>query len=367
MYEHVGISVCIYPHDTSGITNRLTKARRTFNALTGLGIRRSGPTMATCNIIFWSIIVPVALYGCEVWRLNDDSISELENFQNYTCKKIQRFHPRVPNASSLYSLGWMRLERYVQIKKLLFVRSIMAMNDGEVAKVFFVERTKSFYLGENNIPGEWSIVHDILTVVSLFGLETEIRNMVERDYSYDKSVWKRIVWEKAWHLEDVFWRIEVNLRTSLDVISMVNVNPRYLVWWSISDNDHTCMYFCETMARIVCHASLLKLDDLRLKSQHRTARLCSHCDLSAIENARHIIMQCPNLQEEQAILFSEINQVAVDANCLIFNVADDILPTLLGRAIFDLPTDLMVQVWKIAGRNIHKMYKLVIKCNEGIG
>ena len=149
--------------------------------------------------------------------------------------------------------------------------------------------------------------------------------------------------------------------------SLSNVNPRYLVWWSISDNDHTCMYFCETMARIVCHASLLKSDDLRLKSQHRTARLCSHCDLSAIENARHIIMQCPNLQEERAILFSEINQVAVDANCLIFNVVDDILPTVLGRAIFDLPTDLMVQVWKIAGRNIHKMYKLVIKRNEGIG
>ena len=95
-----------------------------------------------------------------------------------------------------------------------------------------------------------------------------------------------------------YWLIEVNLRTSLDVISTVNVNPRYLVWWTISDNDHTCKYFCETMAWIVCHASLLKSDDLRLKKQHRTARLCSHCNFSAIVNARHIIMQCPNLQEE---------------------------------------------------------------------
>ena len=61
-YEHVGINVSISPHDTSGITGRLTKARRTFNALTGHGIRKNGPTMASCNIIYWSIVVPVALY-----------------------------------------------------------------------------------------------------------------------------------------------------------------------------------------------------------------------------------------------------------------------------------------------------------------
>ena len=116
-YEHVGINVSIFSHDTSGVTARLTKVCRTFNALTALGIRKCGLTMPTCNIIFWSIVVPVALYGCEVWHLND-SLRELEEFQTYTCKRIQRFHPRVQNASSLYSLGWMRLERYIQIKKL---------------------------------------------------------------------------------------------------------------------------------------------------------------------------------------------------------------------------------------------------------
>ena len=89
VYEHVGISVGIYSHDTSGITNCLTKA--------------------TCNNIFWSILVPVAIYGCELWHLNDDGISELESFQNYTCRIF--FYPRVPNASNLYSLGKMRLER----------------------------------------------------------------------------------------------------------------------------------------------------------------------------------------------------------------------------------------------------------------
>ena len=200
-YEHVGINVSIFSPDISGI-----KARRTFNALTGLGIRKSGLTMATCNIVFWSIVIPVALYGCEVWRMNDDSISELENFQNYTCKKIQRFHPRVPNASSLYSMGWMRLERYIQIKKLLFLRSIMVMENEEVARIIFVERAKRYFLdrSEDNVSSEWSVVRDLLNVANLFDLETEVRNMVERDNFYEKRVWKMLVWDKAWSLEDTF-------------------------------------------------------------------------------------------------------------------------------------------------------------------
>ena len=50
---------------------------------------------------------------------------------------------------------------------------------------------------------------------------------------------------------------------------------------------------------------------------------------------------------------TEIDQVATVADCVIFEAADDILSVLLGRAIDNLPDALMIQVWKIAGRNIH--------------
>ena len=72
------------------MTARLTKAGGTFNALTGLGIRKCGLTMATCNIIFWSIVVPVALYSCEVWRLNDGSVREPSGQMYVQCTFIVR-------------------------------------------------------------------------------------------------------------------------------------------------------------------------------------------------------------------------------------------------------------------------------------
>ena len=214
----------------------------------------------------------------------------------------------------------------------------MILDDHAVAKVVFIERSKGYFNIEGfEAPGDWSIVGEMMAVAQLFGIVPEIRNMVERGHFYEKSIWKKLIWDKAWTLENLYWRIETNLSRSLDVLSLVNPNPRYLIWWSMSDRDHTCMYLCETMALIVCHASLLKIDDLRLKGQPRIARLCSHCDHSTPENAEHVIMQCPNLQMERALMFTEIDQVTTNADCVIFEAADDILSVLLGKAIENLP------------------------------
>ena len=100
--------------------------------------------MATCNIIFWSVVVPTTLYGCELWIMNDTSLDMIEDFQNHIGKRIQRFHPKIPNICSFYALGWMRLERIIQIRKLLFIRSIMVMQDDELPKKIFCDRAKCY-------------------------------------------------------------------------------------------------------------------------------------------------------------------------------------------------------------------------------
>ena len=90
--------------------------------------------MYTCCMIFWSIIVPIALFGCEMWVLNDSAVRAIEDFQVYAGKGIQRLFSRSPNICAFYSLGWIRLERLVEIRKLLFVRSLMALNPDDPSR-----------------------------------------------------------------------------------------------------------------------------------------------------------------------------------------------------------------------------------------
>ena len=50
-----------------------------------------------------------------------------------------------PKASSYFSLGCVRLERYVEIKKLLFIHSVLSRGDDDTTKMVFVQRAKKYF------------------------------------------------------------------------------------------------------------------------------------------------------------------------------------------------------------------------------
>ena len=175
-YDHVGVRTSVLLDDVSGKAERVAKAKTTFNAATGLGIRRNGLTIYTCNIIFWSIAVPTALYGCEVWCMSKKAIDLLESFQVYAAKKIQRFYAKVPNACCLYALGWIRLERFVQVKKMLFIRSILVLDDQTLSRKIFCERATVLFENEGHIVDDagFSLVNDLLNTAVIFNLWNEV-------------------------------------------------------------------------------------------------------------------------------------------------------------------------------------------------
>ena len=49
----------------------------------------------------------------------------------------------------------------------------------------------------------------------------------------------------------------------------------------------------KTLVRIACRASIFKSNDVRLKRLTNNYRWCTRCELAEEENAKHVIMQCP--------------------------------------------------------------------------
>ena len=97
----------------SGVEGWLAEARRTFNAISGLGIRRNGLSVVTCCLIFWVIVAPITLFGSELWILSDKCSELIDAFQVYAGKRVQRHFGKSPNICAFYGLGWVRLERYI--------------------------------------------------------------------------------------------------------------------------------------------------------------------------------------------------------------------------------------------------------------
>ena len=144
-YDHVGVKSCIFEAN-SRVTEKNSKARRTLNASSGLGVRKNCLSMQACSIIFWSVVVPVLTFGAEIWHLNDNDVENILNFQRFSGRRVQWFPYRTPNCSSFYGLGWIKLTTYIAIKKLLFILSIIRLDEDNVIRKVFVSSFDAFML-----------------------------------------------------------------------------------------------------------------------------------------------------------------------------------------------------------------------------
>ena len=149
-----------------------------------------------------------------------------------------------------------------------------------------------------------SIVFDMLNVAQTFGLLNDVTLMAQAGQFWSKADWKKRVWRRAWELDGYYWRVQTRLHRSLDLLSKVCEGPKYSIWWELSDNNIAMMRCCEVMVKLLTHASLLRSDDVRLKRLPAVSRFCNRCDLAAIDDVEHLVLQCPFLQPERTMLFN---------------------------------------------------------------
>ena len=180
VYDHVGVKASVTGNNYTRASEKISKGRKALNAATSLGVKRYGLTMQACSTIFWSMIIPIVTYGSELWILDERDIDMLDSFQRYAGRRVQRFHNRSPKQTSFVGLGWMRIESFINGKKLLFVRSILSMDAESVYRKIFVQRFTVFNNDVDRCSNNThkSPIFDILRVAIILGLYDRIRGMV---------------------------------------------------------------------------------------------------------------------------------------------------------------------------------------------
>ena len=168
---------------------KISKGRRALNAAAGLGLKAGGLTIKACSIIFWSMVIPIITFSSEPWVLKDDDITLIESFQRYAGRRIQRFHSRSPNETSYVTLGWLRIEYFIYVKELLYVRSIAILDDSIIYKQLFRERFAQydadpvkFSLNQLNSP-----ILDMIRISEIFGVLEDVRSMLKGTRYFSKE------------------------------------------------------------------------------------------------------------------------------------------------------------------------------------
>ena len=350
------------------LNEKIRKGRKALNAAAGLGLRPGGLTIKGCSIIFWSMTIPIVTFSSELWVLNDDDISTIECFQRYSGRRIQRFHSKSPNETSYASLGWIRIEYYIYIKKLLFIRSIAVLNDDSLYKSVFKSRMLKYEENPSvcKLNMYDSPIFDMLRISECFGLSSEVKGMVRGTKLFSKPQWKELVWQRAWNLEDQDWEYRSSLFKSTVNLKRIMSSVCLLIWWQLSDHQPNLMYQCETMVKIVCGASSLKCDSYVFK-KNNNSKYCDLCNNMAVENPEHMIMHCQYLHDIRMRMLDDISELELSTACPILKNSGDMFSTLLGNLPTDIHPDIGFAFLRIVAINVYDMYKTVLKNREGVG
>ena len=295
--------------------------------------------------------------------LSDKGIENLLNFERFAGRRIQRFPPRTPNSTSFYGLGWSKLTTYIGVKKLLFAMTIIRMKAENVIRTIFERRLEDFMRNTRDAEcnAQKSPFFEIFSTCKKFGLLDCVRKMVRGEMPiYGKKGWSDLVWQRAWRIEDAYWKATNMMCKNNDLLILTNPDTRYLSWWRLADSNHPLMRMCETIARIVCRASRLKCDDSRFKEAPASQKTCEMCDQYAVENIHHIIMQCPAYNSERVIMYELIERYCPAVTSLLKENPSMTFAWIMGREVPGVSALEQVTLLEIAGEAILIMYNKCI-------
>ena len=165
------------------------------------------------------------------------------------------------------------------MKKLLFALSILRLAPENIVRQIFIMKVNMFHENKNlhSLNVNRSPTFDILNQAAKAGVYNMLYDMTTgKKHILSKSTWSKMVWAKAWQLDEMFWRTTDIFNTNNDLLNRLNRQSMYLPWWDLSDSTPSMIGVCEAMARLVCHASRLKVDDQKLKSLTPSHKMCSN-------------------------------------------------------------------------------------------
>ena len=79
---------------------------------------------------------------------------------------------------------------------------------------------------------------------------------------------------------------------------------------------------------------------------------CELCDWSAIDDVRHLVLQCPRWQTERGGMFRDIASIQHGWGQEIINASDDVALTLLGNPVEGFSEDQMLKVGRQAAVHV---------------
>ena len=266
-YTHLGIALNKYMNISSCITNANSKLRSTFFSTISNGIYEDGTHPITSLKIYKSVVLPKALYGCELWNdISKTQLVKLERSHKFCIKYIQSIDRTTRSDIAMSLLGCKSLESEIDFKKLTLLGQLCHLSSDFLSKDIFNNRLIRFIDNPHN---KYGFFPDLYRILQKYDLVNFLSNYVTYGIFPTKYHWKTVI------------------RDSIERICSLNINTRMesdskLQIYSLYNNNYfrcsPLWLFCKKHPKMLneCQSTIKILSKLY---SHEYTKICFRCGI----------------------------------------------------------------------------------------
>jgi hypothetical protein len=321
---YLGINLAANGSTTTTIKSLSDQALAAYNSLLAL-FRRVSLDVKTKLTLFDSLVVPILLYGSEVWGVS--ATSEVDKLHIKFCKRILGVKRQTPNVAVLGELG--RLPIAIKCKERVLKYWLKVLNNTE-SPVF------NLYMHQYN---------ETLADPSCKNWAKHVRCILDdlgcTDAWVQQSHMRYSFHELKTRLHDQYrqtWNAHIQESSKLDYYRRFKTNfgmEKYLA--SIQSTS-----LIKQVAKFRLSSHNLEIETGRYTNTPREHRICKLCHLNAVESEFHFISVCPLYYDLRQKLIPQPwpnlhqfgNILSSNSEKVIMNVAKFIKEAMQKRDLF---------------------------------
>ena len=191
---HLGVPLSSKHRLSGALEAKISKGRRSVRAMCGFNSSQSIPMPTVLGRLYWSVIVPSLLFGCEVTVMLDGDRDKLDVFHRSVARRIQGLSEKTPNVMCMTQLGWLSLSATIDIKCLMFLRTLFMGATPSICHSISISRLTQIPYGLVNMTSISPMVQ-LYSVCAKYGLLNHVNYWLDGGRVISKHSWKEIVYK----------------------------------------------------------------------------------------------------------------------------------------------------------------------------
>ena len=293
-YSYLGCTFNYNNRFTKAVNKQVNQARRALYSLLSKSRNLRLPLDLQIQL-FDQLVLPILLYGCEVWGC--DNYSQVEAFHVKFCKQILKLNKHTPNCMAYGELGRHKLNELIEVRMVNFWCRIVNGSEFKLSNMMY--KFLRVLYDQNIYYSPWlSTIKNILNKAGM-SFVWNLPNSVNFTFSPNNAIIPLPWLSKAikLRLSDMYkqdWLAEVNRNSHCKVYRMFKTSlefEKYLQILDFRNRNYLCKFRCTNTNIPVVSG--------RYHNIVFHDRICNLCKGDYLGDEFHYILECAAFKNER--------------------------------------------------------------------